>query len=952
MGKERESCAFESKVTQRTDDIMTSKSIDYFQDRYYVFNRRLLTFVGLWPYQESSKRLLRVNNTIFVLTSSRYRVSMKSFNFIFNLRVKEIMWDSRNVTLNQFNNQYLSSTYRKIFMFIVSDLNMELIIEMMQLFLPNLCFSFCYWNLNYNIVKVKEMLDRINSDWVILENQRELMIMEKYAKIGRLCTLTTAFIFYLIFLFLLFPRYGFDETKNDTRLVLLLYTDYICKNKICYYFILLTSCVSASIICAVGVTHYSMYASFVQHTCALLKVVTYIVFFQLIALKGNKGKMLSNCIYIIGSIFMTYVGCYSGQRVIDHNTNVTRKIHQVSFYELSIKTQKALLLLTMKIMNPCNFSMMGTMVTSHELFLNIMQKSFSFAMNNRHMEMSDVTETNDLHLSYKYYDNRWNNSIEPKINLITKLLEITLPTLCFGFCYWNLLLKITIVRNSLKMKKILCRIKCDWVDLANKPELEILEKYANHSRLITIVIAISFNLYIAFLMFPSLLRILQYIFGVISKTELILPVAFDYFMNNQMIFFLALLYEYVGMCILSMVGVANYSMFIAVIQHACGLFKIVTWKIDERFNKNQHNFCPSVIYNKSKKDEEWIIGIIKFYNNIDEFIDLIKSCYKNIFIVEILLGLLLIIVDYYYVLSLPLNLSERLTKFNFIIGSMFVIYASYHIGQKLTDHHTDLSISVLFFITKNAKAVALFYNEKHEVMQSFCIWSFRHITSPFWNAIALFPQIYMLFTSEPNINLITKLLETTLPTICFGSCYYNLLLKTAIMKKILRRIKCDWVDLANKPELRILKKYANVSKLSTIVIAISFNLYIVFLMFPSLLRILQYIFGVISKTELILPVDFDYCMNNQMFFFLALLYEYVGMCIVSMVGVANYSMFIAVIQHACALFNIIECQIPFYSLSLKTQKLLLLLVMKTMKPCYLSVKGVVVVSHYTFAKID
>ncbi|KAF7403308.1 hypothetical protein HZH68_006102 [Vespula germanica] len=86
-------------------------------------------------------------------------------------------------------------------------------------------------------------------------------------------------------------------------------------------------------------------------------------------------------------------------------------------------------------------------------------------------------------------------------------------------------------------------------------------------------------------------------------------------------------------------------------------------------------------------------------------------------------------------------------------------------------------------------------------------------------AFALFPQIYMLFTLEPNINLITKSLETTLPTVCFGSCYCNLLLKTAIMKKILRRIKCDWGDLANKPELKILKKYANVSKLSTMVIA-------------------------------------------------------------------------------------------------------------------------------------
>ncbi|KAF7400930.1 hypothetical protein HZH66_006114 [Vespula vulgaris] len=164
---------------------------------------------------------------------------------------------------------------------------------------------------------------------------------------------------------------------------------------------------------------------------------------------------------------------------------------------------------------------------------------------------------------------------------------------------------------------------------------------------------------------------------------------------------------------------------------------------------------------------------------------------------------------------------------------------------------------------------------------------------------------HWIHSTKLNINAITKLLETTVPTVCCGFCFWNILSKTAIMKKILRTIKCDWRNLANKPELKILKKYANVSKLSTMVIAISFYLYIAFLIFPSLLRILQYIFGIIHKTELILPVRFDYCMSNQMFFFTVFLYEYIGMCIIGMVGVANYSMFIAVIQHACGLFNIV-----------------------------------------------
>ncbi|KAL2734625.1 uncharacterized protein V1477_013802, partial [Vespula maculifrons] len=48
--------------------------------------------------------------------------------------------------------------------------------------------------------------------------------------------------------------------------------------------------------------------------------------------------------------------------------------------------------------------------------------------------------------------------------------------------------------------------------------------------------------------------------------------------------------------------------------------------------------------------------------------------------------------------------------------------------------------------------------------------------------------------------------------------------------------------------------------------------------------------------------------------------------------------------------NFCSCQIPFYSLSLKTQKLLFLLIMNSMRKCSLSLMGAIVVSHDLFAK--
>ncbi|KAL2734733.1 odorant receptor 46a-like isoform X1 [Vespula maculifrons] len=155
-----------------------------------------------------------------------------------------------------------------------------------------------------------------------------------------------------------------------------------------------------------------------------------------------------------------------------------------------------------------------------------------------------------------------------KVNPITKLLETALPSL---FCYFNLLSKVTI------MKKLLFRLKTDWNNMRNKFELMILRRYTNQSRLCTIVIAITFYLYIATLFLPSMARGILYIF-------------------DETHFYFALFHEYASLVI-----------------HPI-------WKIEEGYKSNSYNFyntCGSVRFIEEFK---LIIGIIKYYDNVVEFI--------------------------------------------------------------------------------------------------------------------------------------------------------------------------------------------------------------------------------------------------------------------------------------------------------------------------------------------
>ncbi|XP_047369995.1 uncharacterized protein LOC124957203 [Vespa velutina] len=172
--------------------------------------------------------------------------------------------------------------------------------------------------------------------------------------------------------------------------------------------------------------------------------------------------------------------------------------------------------------------------------------------------------------------------------------------------------------------------------------------------------------------------------------------------------------------------------------------------------------------------------------------------------------------------------------------------------------------------------------------------------------IGLSEEIYILYSSKRKIGIYAKLLETILPALCFGCCYYNLLRNGVIMQKILNRIKCDWDDITNKPELEILKKYAQLSKKLTIVIAISFYLYIGLLMFPSWIVNIRYIFGGLNRTELIFPLRYEFHMNSHMLYYFQFFLQCLFIIALCTIGIANYSMFVVVIQHACALFNIVE----------------------------------------------
>ncbi|KAF7379274.1 hypothetical protein HZH68_017119 [Vespula germanica] len=159
---------------------------------------------------------------------------------------------------------------------------------------------------------------------------------------------------------------------------------------------------------------------------------------------------------------------------------------------------------------------------------------------------------------------------ELKVVPIIKLMETTLPSLCFAMCYYNILVNTTTVRNS------------------NISFCIISDKNVCYRSL-----------------------------NVANETKLVLPVCLDNILKNQKNYYWAFFFECAFIFIIGTIGIAHYSMFVLIVQHACALFNIVASRIEDGFKSNPLNLNDAN-HSIFAQEYEWLVDIIKLYDNAVE----------------------------------------------------------------------------------------------------------------------------------------------------------------------------------------------------------------------------------------------------------------------------------------------------------------------------------------------
>ncbi|XP_051172965.1 uncharacterized protein LOC127289208 [Leptopilina boulardi] len=241
-----------------------------------------------------------------------------------------------------------------------------------------------------------------------------------------------------------------------------------------------------------------------------------------------------------------------------------------------------------------------------------------------------------------------------------------------------------------KLKILLERIKSDWKIWSFGDENAILSSHAEHGRNYTILYAGCVTgttiTYAAMTLTPQFLNIILPINETRQKK---LPFPLDYFVDSNEYFYWIEFHIFITATVEMCVLIGSESIFAVFTEHACGLFRIIGYRL--KSVKNIYN-CKT----RSKKDvEEATYKIITFcieqHNRAIEFCDTIESCFSICFFFTMGLNSIIISATLLQVVVNMDKLNDAVKFATFSIALIIHLYFNSLPAQRLMDHSIFLA---------------------------------------------------------------------------------------------------------------------------------------------------------------------------------------------------------------------------------------------------------------------
>ncbi|EZA48246.1 hypothetical protein DMN91_009871 [Ooceraea biroi] len=382
------------------------------EDRFYKINRICLKFLGIWPYQNSTK-WTRVQTTII-------------------------------------RCMYLSGIFIQLGVFITHECNLDILVDVLSFTFPAIFILLMYSIFYYNIDTFKELFESIYHDWKIFNTKAELAIINDYANTVKLFTqffstftciamiVTTMIHVIPITLDMILPLN--ESREQGTHLMVEYFIDPSKYHILIVSHLTLYICLGAIGVMAIALT----FLSFGFHSCALLKLTNYhvkimmdqtvlqtpsprkeqviyerivfaiavhrralqfckqfvlsletwffvITIIGVLSLSINIFRMLKAitvynsaidvfipCVLVFVHFCFMFFGNQIGQNITDHTTDIFNTIYQLPWYTANLNIQKLLLFLLLKGSKTFYVTLDGLIKVSYECFTTLTTSSISY----------------------------------------------------------------------------------------------------------------------------------------------------------------------------------------------------------------------------------------------------------------------------------------------------------------------------------------------------------------------------------------------------------------------------------------------------------------------------------------------------------------------------------------------------------------------------------------------
>ncbi|XP_071637641.1 uncharacterized protein [Temnothorax longispinosus] len=256
--------------------------------------------------------------------------------------------------------------------------------------------------------------------------------------------------------------------------------------------------------------------------------------------------------------------------------------------------------------------------------------------------------------------------------------------------------------NTKIVKYLLEQLQHMHNELTDKNEINIIEKYGNYAKsytiaflLLVVTMVLSLTLY---LFWPHIFNIL--FFTNETRSRLSLPYMTEYFVDQEKYLYLILFHANAAFAIGAVAMLATGTMLVFYQQHACGMFRIASYRIERAmtFRTLQKNSLENenLVYKGLICAVDMHRRAMKLVS-IQQFSNLTVSRFKVMFSLLIIVGVISASLNFFrifQVISFGYNAMELSLPVMILIIQLVYMMITNYLAQEIMDHNNDIYVTV------------------------------------------------------------------------------------------------------------------------------------------------------------------------------------------------------------------------------------------------------------------